>query len=80
MSERTEYIGQRESLRHVQKRLEAEALSHRDSLRAALPIIAEPAEIDVEYVLSLALALNEKILQLRGINKQIAVLTSNIDG
>lgn len=42
MSERTENIGQRETLRHVAKRLAAEAVSHRDSLRAALPVIGDP--------------------------------------
>lgn len=74
MSERTENIGQRETLRHVRKRLEAEAASHRDSLRAALPIVGDVAEIDGEYVLSLAVALNEKVMELRGVNHNIAIL------
>lgn len=74
MSERTENIGQRETLRHIAKRLEAEAASHRDSLRAALPVAGEPADIDGDYVLSLAVSLNEKVRELRGVNKKIAIL------
>ena len=74
MSERMENIGQRESLRHVRKRLEAEAASHRDSLRAALPIVGDVAAIDGEYVLSLAVALNEKTTELHGVNQKLAIL------
>lgn len=80
MSERTENIGQRETLRHIAKRLEAEAASHRDSLRAALPVAGEPADIDGDYVLSLAVSLNEKVRELRGVNKKIAILDRELDG
>ncbi len=74
MSERMENIGQRESLRHIRKRLEAEAVSHRDSLRAALPLVGDVAAIDGEYVLSLAVALNEKTTELHGVNQKLAIL------
>lgn len=80
MSERTENIGRRETLRHIAKRLEAEAASHRDSLRAALPVAGEPADIDGDYVLSLAVSLNEKVRELRGVNKKIAILDRELDG
>lgn len=55
MSERADNIGQRESLKHIRKRLEAELLSHRDSMRAALPLGGELTDIDCDYILSLAL-------------------------
>ena len=74
MSERMENIGQRESLRHIRKRLETEAVSHRESLRAALPIVGDVAAIDGEYVLSLAIALNEKTTELHGVNQKLAIL------
>ena len=80
MSERTENIGQRETLRHIAKRLEAEAASHRDSLRAALPVAGEPADIEEEYILSLAVSLAEKVRELRGVNKKIAILDRELDG
>lgn len=80
MSERTENIGQRETLRHIAKRLEAEAVSHRDSLRAALPVAGEVAKINGEYVLSLAVALNEKVVELHGVHQKIAILNRELDG
>lgn len=80
MSERAENIGQRESLKHIRKRLEAELLSHRDSLRAALPLGGEMVDLDGDYILSLAAALQERSVELRGINKKISILTREIDG
>ncbi len=80
MSERTENIGQRETLRHIAKLLDAEASSHRDSLRAALPVAGESADINGEYVLSLAVALSEKVRELRGVNQKIAILDRELGG
>lgn len=80
MSERTENIGQRETLRHIVKRLEAEAVSHRDSIRAALPLAGEVAAIDEDYVMSLTVALSEKVRELRGMNKKIEILNRELDG
>lgn len=74
MSERAEHMGQREELRRVRKIVEAEAASHRDSIRAALPLTGDIADIDAEYVMALGISLNEKILELRGVNKKIAIL------
>lgn len=67
-----------ETLRHVAKRLAAEAVSHRDSLRAALPVIGEPAEIDVDYVLALTISLTEKVTELRGVRKKIDILNREL--
>ena len=78
MSERTENIGQRETLRHVAKRLEAEAASHRDSLRAALPLIGDAADIDVDYVMSLSISLTGKVVELRGVMQKIAILNREL--
>lgn len=80
MSERADNIGQRESLKHIRKRLEAELLSHRDSMRAALPLGGELTDIDCDYILSLALAVQNKLVELRGVNAKIAILTREIDG
>lgn len=74
MSERLENIGQRETLRHQKKRLVAEAMSHRDSIRAALSVTAEPHEIDGEYVMALAVSLNESLTELRGVDRKISIL------
>ena len=74
MSERMENLGQRETLRHQRKRIVAEATSHRDSIRAALPITADPREVDGEYVMALAVSLNESLTELRGVERKIAIL------
>lgn len=80
MSERLENIGQRETLRHQKKRLVAEATSHRDSIRAALPVTAEPHEIDGEYVTALAVSLNESLTELRGVDRKISILDRELGG
>lgn len=74
MGERLENIGKREELRRRRGIIEAEALSHRDSIRAALPLTGEAEEIDGEYVMSLAISLNEKVQELKGVNRKIAIL------
>lgn len=80
MSERRENIGQREELRTRRKRVAAEILSHRDSLRAALPVTASAEELEGEHVLALAIALNERLEELKGLDKKISILTREIEG
>lgn len=80
MSERLENIGHRESLRQQRKRLAAEAGSLRESIRSALPIIAEPEKLDGEYVLSLALRLREVLAELGGLDRKIHILNRELDG
>lgn len=74
MGEREMNLGRRESLRQVEKRMEAEVVSHRDSLRAALPPAADVEDVDGERVVALAMALHEKLLELRGVRKKISIL------
>ena len=78
MSERREHLGQREELRARKKRVAAEVASHRDSLRAALPVAAESEELDGEHVLALAIALNERLEELKGLNRKITILTREL--
>lgn len=78
MNERAESLGQREELRNRRIIIEAEVQSHRDSLRAALPITAEAADIASEYVMRLAISLNEKVQELRGVNRKIAILEQHL--
>ncbi len=39
-----------------------------------LPLTADAADIDSEYVVRLAIKLNERVQELRGVNKKIAIL------
>lgn len=71
---RLEEMGHREELRTRRKIIEAEISSHSDSIRAALPLIGEPENIDGEYIMMLAIKLNERVQELRGVKRKIEVL------
>ncbi|HIX39475.1 MAG TPA: hypothetical protein H9857_01475 [Candidatus Desulfovibrio intestinigallinarum] len=71
---RREELGHREELRARRKIIEAEIVSHSDSIRAALPLAGEPEAIDGEYVMMLAIKLSELVQELRGVNRKIEVL------
>lgn len=74
MNERRERIGERQELLIRRKNIEAEVYSHRDSIRAALSPTDDAAEIRGEYVMRLAIALNELLIELKGVNRKIATL------
>jgi len=80
MSERRENMGHREDLRTRRRIVSAEVQSHKDSIRAALPAVAEAEEIDAERVLNLALALKESRDELAGLDRKIAILTRELEG
>ena len=71
---RLEELGHREELRTRRKIIEAEITSHADSIRAALPLAGDPEDIDGEYVMMLAIKLNERVQELRGVRRKIDVL------
>ena len=74
MSERVENMGRHVEYRREQKRLVAECEALRDSLRRALPIVEDVSGIDREKMLSTAVALDQSLLELAGVNKKLAVL------
>jgi hypothetical protein len=80
MSERRENMGHREDLRTRRRIVAAEIQSHKDSIRAALPSVADAEEIDAERVLNLALALKESRDELAGLDRKIAILTRELEG
>lgn len=75
---RLEYIGERESLRVKRKVIEAEIQSHRDSLLSALSILHPLEELQGEYIAALGVKLNERLMELSGVDKQIAVLSREL--
>lgn len=78
MSEYRENVGHREELRHKRKRIVAEITSHRDSIRAALPVLEEVQDINGEYVVQLAALLLEAQVELRSVDRQITVLNGKL--
>lgn len=75
---RQEYLGERESLRVKRKAIVAEVQSHRDSLLSSLSVIHEPDELDGEYIAVLGVKLSERLLELKGVDKKIAVLNREL--
>lgn len=75
---RLEEIGQREELRMRRKIIEAEVQSHRDSLLSALSIIHPLDELQGEYIAALGVKLNERLMELDGVNRRIAILSREL--
>lgn len=75
---RLEEIGQREELRRRRKIIEAEIQSHRDSLLSALSIIHPLEELQGEYIAALGVKLNERLMELNGVNRRIAILSREL--
>lgn len=75
---RLEEIGQREELRVRRKIIEAEVQSHRDSLLSALSIIHPLDELQGEYIAALGVKLNERLMELDGVNRRIAILSREL--
>ena len=75
---RLEEIGQREVLRRRRKIIEAEIQSHRDSLLSALSIIHPLEELQGEYIAALGVKLNERLMELDGVNRRIAILSREL--
>lgn len=75
---RLEEIGQREELRMRRKIIEAEIQSHRDSLLSALSIIHPLEELQGEYIAALGVKLNERLMELDGVNRRIAILSREL--
>ena len=71
-------MGERESRRVKRKAIGAEVQSHRDSLLSSLSILHEPEDLDGEYVAVLGVKLSERLLELKGVDKKIAVLNREL--
>ena len=75
---RLEYLGERETLRLKRKAVVAEIQSHRDSLLSALSLIHEPENLEGDYIAALGVKLNERLMELEGIKRQIAILSKEL--
>ena len=78
MSERAENLGRRVELRREAARLTAECEALRDQLRRALPLVEDVDSLNRDQILNTALALNQSLLELDGVNKKIDVLNREL--
>ncbi len=76
MSEYFETMGEIADLKKRREICETAIHSHRESLRRALPVAADVEEINGEYVVQLAITLNERLMELKGYDKKIKALKS----
>lgn len=74
MSERTEYLGQRVELRQRRKVLVANLEAQRDRLRILLNPVDDPAALDGDAILDLAMALAQLREELGSLDTKLAKL------
>jgi hypothetical protein len=74
MGELQSMMGDRVELREKRLRVETECKALRDQLRACLPAHVEVAELEGEAILNTALALQENLADLAGIDRQLVIL------
>ena len=70
-----DYRKKREELRLRRRPIEADVSSRRESLLDALSLTRPNDSLQGEYIMSLAISLNELLLELKGVNDQIAILS-----
>lgn len=78
MSERTQYMGQRVELRQQRQRVALDCEALRDRLRLALPLAEEVSAIDREVVVNAAMALHDRLGELQGIDRKLAILNREL--
>ena len=74
-----DYRKNREELRLRRRAIEADVSSRRESLLDALSLTRPNDSLQGEYIMSLAISLNELLLELKGVNDQIAILSRELD-
>lgn len=78
MSERVEKMGRQVEYRQESKRLTTECEALCDSLRRALPLAEEMDTLDRDKILTLAVALNQSLLELAGVNRKLEILSRDL--
>ena len=74
-----DYRKKREELRLRRRAIEADVSSRRESLLDALSLTRPNDSLQGEYIMSLAISLKELLLELKGVNDQIAILSRELD-
>ena len=74
-----EYRKTREELRLRRKAIDADISSRRASLLAALSLARRNASLQGEYIMSLAISLNELLVELKGVEEQIDILSRELE-
>ncbi len=73
-----EYKKAREELRLRRKAIDADVTSQRSDLLAALALTRKNAALQGEYIVTLAINLNELLIELKGVDEQINILSNEL--
>lgn len=74
-----EYRREQEELKLRRRSIDADVTSRRTSLAAALSLTRKNDELPGEYIMTLAIRLNELLLELKGVDEQITILSRELD-
>ncbi len=74
-----EYRKSREELRLRRKSIDADISSRRSDLLAALSLTRRNESLQGEYIMSLAIGLNELLVELKGVDDQINILSRELE-
>lgn len=74
-----EYRKSREELRLRRKSIDADISSRRSDLLAALSLTRRNESLQGEYIMSLAIGLNELLVELKGVDDQIEILSRELE-
>lgn len=80
MRERNEMLGERSELKLTLQRLTVECEALRDKARSLLPLHVDVLELDADAHLAVAIALSHSHKELKGIQRQIDILSRNLGG
>lgn len=75
-----EYRKTRDELKLRRSAIDADVTAKRQSLMAALSLTKPNSGLHGEYIMSLSIGLNELLLELKGVDEQIAILSRELDG
>lgn len=74
-----EYKKTREELRLRRKAIETDISERRASLLSALSLTRPIVSLQGEYIMSVSISLNELLIELRGVNEQIEILSRELE-
>lgn len=74
-----EYRKSRDELRLRRKGIDADIKERRESLMSALSLTRPNAALQGDYIVSLAISLNELLVELHGVDEQINILSRELE-
>lgn len=74
-----EYKKTRDELLLRKKAIDADITSRREHLLAALSLVRPNSSLQGEYIMSMAINLNELLIEFNGVTEQIDILSRELD-